>query len=55
MRYCCFCGDALGILTRAQWEPTDTCGKHECEQEARYAAEAERAEAHARLDEDMGY
>lgn len=55
MRYCWFCGDELGVLSRAEWEHGDTCGKSECEREAQYAREVERAEAHETLDRDMGW
>lgn len=53
MRYCFYCGDELGVY--ADWEPLDTCGKSACEREARYTAEENRAEAHERLDRNLGW
>lgn len=32
MRFCFFCGDELGCY--ADYEPLDTCGKPECDEEA---------------------
>jgi hypothetical protein len=55
MRHCAYCGAELGEMTRAEWEPTDTCGKHECEREMAAARQQEREEAHERLDKDLGY
>lgn len=40
MRRCPHCGDDLGVLTIAEWEPGDTCGKPDCEREARDAVRA---------------
>ncbi len=53
MCHCFNCGKETGI--HAYWEATDTCGARECEREARYARDAERAEAHEQLDRDLGY
>jgi hypothetical protein len=55
MRHCWNCGAELGVLSRAQWEPGDTCGKTECEREARDQARAERDQAHEQLDRDLGW
>lgn len=55
MRHCWNCGEELGMLKRSEWEPGDTCGKTECNREASNAREAEREEAHRRLDSNMGY
>lgn len=55
MRYCWVCGDELGIIEDRHYNRDDTCGKRECEREARLAAIDERNEAHERLDRDMGY
>ena len=53
MRRCFNCGEELG---RSRYrDPHDTCGRQECEREARNAERGEREEAHERLDEDMGY
>lgn len=53
MRHCFNCGEELGCY--AEYEPLDTCGKSECEREARYAREIERDEAHEQLDKDRGW
>ncbi len=53
MRHCFYCGKELG---RYAWhDPLDTCGKSECDREASYAMREERAEAHEKLDRDMGW
>lgn len=54
-RRCWVCGESMGIIQDRHYERSDTCGKTECEREARYAAEAEREEAHDRLDRDIGW
>jgi hypothetical protein len=53
MRHCNNCGEELG----RSWhrDPYDTCGKRECEREARYQAQADREEAHEQLDRDLGW
>lgn len=53
MRHCFNCGEELGVS--ADHDPLDTCGKKECEREARDQMQAEREEAHARLDRNMGW
>lgn len=53
MRYCFNCGEQLGEY--ADYDPLDTCGKVECNREARHAARQERDEAHERLDREMGW
>ena len=53
MRHCYFCGEELGVY--ADYDRLDTCGKPECERDARDCAQAEREEAHERLDRDMGW
>lgn len=52
----------VGSFSACVWQPDkhdydsrDTCGATECDREARYQAEAERAEAHEQLDRDMGW
>jgi hypothetical protein len=52
-RYCFNCGEDIGIY--ADYERTDTCGKQECEREARDMLRQERDEAHEQLDRDMGW
>lgn len=53
MRHCFNCGAELGCY--ADYDPLDTCGKRECEREAQDAMQAEREEAHERLDQDRGW
>jgi hypothetical protein len=52
-QYCWWCGEELGVFIA--WGPRITCGKIECEREARYDEQAERQEAHEQLDRDMGW
>lgn len=52
--YCFNCGEDIGEKDRFS-DPLDTCGRPECNREARNAFEAERAEAHEQLDRDMGW
>ena len=54
MRHCWYCGEAMGVIESKYYESTDTCGKSECEREARAEARAKHEEAHAQLDRDMG-
>lgn len=53
MRHCFNCGAELGRYN--DYDPLDNCGALECIREARYAAQAERAEAHEQLDRDRGW
>lgn len=53
MRHCFYCGEELGCY--ADYDPLDTCGKQECNREARDQDGMDREEAHRRLDEDMGW
>jgi hypothetical protein len=55
MRYCCVCGDEIGVCEDKDYDRRDTCSKQECNREMRDAYAAERAEAHERLDRDMGW
>ena len=50
MRHCFNCGCKLGYYS--DYDPLDTCGKNECEREARYAG-AQCVEAREQLDRDM--
>lgn len=52
--YCYNCGEDLGNYDRFS-DRFDTCGKPECEREARNAVMEERDEAHEQLDRDLGY
>ena len=56
-RHCFYCGESLGFIENRFWCAADlpTCGKRECEREARDAHEAEREEAHEQLDRDRGW
>lgn len=49
------CGDDLGGEVEKWPGEFITCGKRECEREARDQYAQERAEAHEQLDRDMGY
>jgi len=53
MRHCFYCGEKLGVY--ADHDPLDDCGAQECQRAARDAHAQERAEAHDRLDRDMGW
>jgi hypothetical protein len=53
MRHCYNCGAEIGVY--AGYDRLDTCGKQECEREARNAQAQEREEAHERLDRNNGW
>jgi hypothetical protein len=52
-RRCFNCGEELGAY--ANYDRLDTCGKRECDREARAIREEERQNAHDQLDRDMGW
>lgn len=52
MRRCWNCGTEMGLIEDRHYERRDTCGKRECEREARDEAQAEREDAHEQLDRD---
>lgn len=54
-RFCWNCGASMGVIENRYYDSRDTCGATECDREARYQAESERAEAHEQLDRDMGW
>ena len=54
-RFCCYCGESLGVVEDRYYQRDDTCGRLECNRAARDDAEAEREEAHEQLDRDMGW
>lgn len=54
-RSCWNCGADMGWIEDKYYDRTDTCGARECEREAGYLRDAERSEAHERLDRDMGW
>ena len=54
MQHCFNCGAELGVYAKLSRDH-DTCGKIECEREARDAYAQEREEAHRDLDERMGW
>jgi len=53
MRHCFNCGAEIGAYK--DHDRLDTCGKLECEREARGAAQEGLDAAHDRLDRDMGW
>jgi len=53
MRRCFACGEEMGAYF--DYDRLDTCGKPECDREARDAARHEREEAHEQADRDLGY
>ncbi len=55
LRHCWSCGEPMGIIENKHYSRDDTCGKLECEREARDQYRAERDEAHERLYRDMGW
>lgn len=54
-RFCWVCGESLGLLTRAEWQPFDTCGKTACNREAQAREREFAREAHEQLDHDLRY
>jgi len=54
LQFCDYCGTEIGFFVR-QWREMYTCGARECQRWERDQHEAEREEAHQRLDEDMGW
>lgn len=54
MQHCFYCGEELGIYD-ADYRDLQTCGKSECEREARSEEQAARSDAHEQLDRDMGW
>jgi hypothetical protein len=53
MRYCCYCGEELGVY--ADYDLLDNCGKSECMQYSRDEQRYEREEAHRKLDHRRGW
>jgi hypothetical protein len=53
MQHCFYCGEKLGVYSGN--DGLDTCGKRDCDREARDARNTERFEAHENLDRDMGW
>jgi hypothetical protein len=51
MQHCYFCGEELGVYDKP-YGARDTCGKRECEREATYDEQAERADARYRAEQD---
>lgn len=52
-RFCFNCGASLGFY--ADYDRLDNCGERECAREARSSMEAEREDAHQRLDDERGW
>lgn len=51
MQHCWYCGEELGVYESYPGD-LDTCGKSECEREARYERQAMEADAHDRAEQD---
>ena len=45
-RFCWYCGASLGVIARAMYDRSDTCGALECTRAARDAEAVERQEAY---------
>lgn len=54
-RFCCYCGESLGVLEAKHYDRNDTCGNRECEREVAGMMQEDREEAHEQLDRDMGW
>lgn len=54
MQFCFNCGEELGVYA-AYHGDLQVCGQIECCRAEREAMQAEREEAHQRLDDEMGY
>ena len=54
-RFCWYCGESMGVIADKYYHRSDTCGKIECNREARDVERQERDDAHDRLDEEMGW
>lgn len=54
-RHCYVCGDSLGFVEDRYYDRHDTCGRQECNREARDDFRAFREEAHEQLDRDIGW
>lgn len=52
-RFCWFCDESMGVIKSKDYRSDDTCGKLECEREARYAELA--LEQLDQLDRDRGW
>jgi hypothetical protein len=54
-RFCCYCGDSLGIIEDRHYDRNDVCGKPECFRGMAAMEREEREIAHEQLDRDMGW
>lgn len=54
-RFCWCCGESMGWVENRYYDRGDTCGKLDCDKEARYQAQQEREEAHEMLDRNNGW
>lgn len=52
-RFCWVCGVSMGWIADRWYSKHDTCESRECAREARDAWEAEREEAHERINRDF--
>ena len=51
MQHCFNCGEECGVFDN-HWRDLVTCGKRECEREARYQYQCEEADARERAESD---
>ena len=54
IQYCAYCGDEMGVWNSFSTS-YDTCGKRECDRDAKDCEEEERGRAHEELDMNMGW
>jgi hypothetical protein len=53
MRFCFYCGAEMGEIEDRYYQRNDPCGAPACNRFAREEEQAERDEAHRRVDEDF--
>lgn len=54
-RHCWNCGADMGFIEDRFYDRRDTCGRRECDLNAREQDRAERDDAHDKLDRDMDW
>ena len=52
MRFCCICGEELGVIEAGRYDRLDTCNSVECERELWHAEADDEAEREHRARED---
>jgi len=52
MQYCFNCGAELGVYRTYSGDPPEVCGAAECQREACWSAQAERAERQWEAEQD---